>query len=353
MNEARWMRRCLELADRAAGRTSPNPLVGAVVLRAQQVVGEGWHERAGAPHAEVVALARAGAAAQGATLYVNLEPCCHQGRTPPCTDAIVRAGISRVVVGMPDPNPRVAGRGIERLRAAGVQVELSSLESDCMALNRAFTCAMTQARPLVVLKAAATLDGRIATTTGESRWITGPQAREHVHRLRDRHDAVLVGSGTALADDPRLDTRRPGGRDAVPVLLDSRLRVPPSAQVFAAGRRALVYSCAPPPADHPATVVRVEASSAGVQLQAVLADLCQRGLQSVLVEGGGEVHRAFLDAGLVDRVLLYLAPRILAGGPGWVAGPGIARLSQAWQLRLLRSEQLGEDLLLELERRDT
>jgi len=349
------MQRCIELARQARGRTAPNPMVGAVVVADGAVVGEGFHARAGEPHAEVVALREAGERAVGGTIYVNLEPCSHHGRTPPCTESILRAGVSRVVVGMSDPDARVDGRGIARLREEGLEVLVGVCEQACMELNAAFVTATRLGRPLVVLKAAATLDGRIATAGGESRWITGPRAREHVHGLRDELDAILVGSGTALADDPQLTCRLEGGRDPVPVVLDARLRVPGSARVFAsAGARALVYSAVAPPVDHPATVVQVPAApGGGVELSAVLSHLALRGVHSLLVEGGGLVHRAFLDAGLVDRVLLYLAPKIFAGGPGWVAGPGFERIAESFDLELARVIELSPDVLLELRRRDS
>ncbi len=354
MSDQRWMERCIELARQAQGRTAPNPMVGAVVVSDGAVIGEGWHTRAGQPHAEVGALASAGERARGATLYVNLEPCSHHGRTPPCTEAILRSGIARVVVGTLDPNPRVDGRGVARLREAGLEVTVGVAEASCRELNAAFLTAMQLGRPQVVLKAAASLDGRIATPTGESRWITSASARAHVHGLRDRYDAILVGSGTALADDPRLSCRLEGGRDPVPVLLDARLRVPGSARMFSAGSAALVYSTRPPPVDHPATVIQVPpAPGGGVALPAVLEHLARRGVHSLLVEGGGMIHRAFLEAGLVDRVLLYLAPRVLAGGPGWVAGPGVPRLSDSFDLELVQVTRLDPDLLLELRRRDS
>jgi len=354
VNHERWMERCIALARQAQGRTAPNPLVGAVVVRDERIIGEGWHARAGEPHAEVGALRQAGEFARGATLYVNLEPCSHHGRTPPCTEAILRAGVQRVVVGMSDPDPRVDGRGIARLRDAGIDVLAGISERACLDLNQAFVTAIRKGRPLVVLKAAATLDGRIATAGGESQWITSGAAREHVHGLRNRHDAILVGSGTALADDPRLDCRIPDGRAPIPVLLDARMRVPSTARMFASGSRALVYSASQPPVDHPATVIQVPpASDGGVDLSSVLGHLARRGVHSLLVEGGGQIHRAFLEAGLVDRVLLYLAPRILAGGPGWVAGPGVSRLADSFDLELVQVTKLEPDLLLELRRRDS
>ena len=354
MSDLRWMERCVALARQAEGRTAPNPMVGAVVVRDGRAVGEGWHARAGEPHAEVGALSQAGELARAATLYVSLEPCSHHGRTPPCTEAIIRAGIARVVVGMADPNPKVDGSGIARLREAGIEVSYPVAERACCELNLAFVTAMRRGRPLVALKAAASLDGRIATVCGQSQWITGAAAREHGHGLRDRYDAILVGSGTALADDPRLSCRLEGGRDPVPVLLDGRLRVPGTARMFTVGAPALVYSTHQPPLDHPATVIQVPpGADGGVDLQSTLAHLARRGVHSVLVEGGAAVHRSFLEAGLVDRVLLYFAPRILGGGPGWVAGPGIPRLADSFDLELVQVTKLDPDLLLELCRRDS
>ncbi len=354
MNHATWMRRCLALAGSAQGRTAPNPMVGAVVVRDGQSVAEGFHARAGEPHAEVMALQQARENARGATLYVNLEPCSHHGRTPPCTEAILRAGVAHVVIGMCDPNPTVNGRGVRRLRDSGLEVDVGTCETECRELNRAFVSAMERGRPWVVLKAAATLDGRIATEGGESRWITGPEARRHVHGLRDLHDGILVGSGTALADDPRLTCRVEGGRDPIPVLLDGRLRVPSGARMFARGAEALVYSLGRSRSDHPATIVPSSpAPAGGVLLLPVLEDLVGRGIHSLLVEGGGRVHRAFFDSGLFDSVLLYLAPRLLAGGPGWLAGPGVGSLAESFELRVVGITRLGADLLLELRRRDS
>ena len=332
-NDARFMGLALDLARRALGRTSPNPPVGAVIVQDGVVVAEGWTQPPGQAHAEPHALQaaeRAGVLLQGATMYVTLEPCCHHGRTAPCTDAVLRAGISRVVVGTVDPFPLVAGKGIAQLRAAGL--------------------AQTEGLPEVTLKAGITLDGRIASATGEARWITGPAARELSHRLRDQHDAIVVGVGTVIADDPELTTRIPGGRDAVPVVLDSLLRTPAEATVLRRGT-ALVY-CAPeaPAVQLPgATIIRVPRGPTGVDVRAVLRDLTARGLHRVLVDGGAHVHRSFLDAGMADRLELFVNARVLAGGPGFVAGPGYA-LAQAPSFQIDLVERVGDDLRLALER---
>lgn len=350
MTDAALMARALAVARRAAGRTSPNPMVGAVIARDGLVLAEGWTQPPGQDHAEPHALKQLGGRAEGATMYVTLEPCCHYGRTPPCTDAIVRSGVQRVVVGVVDPFPLVAGRGIEQLRAAGIAVDVGVREDECRRLNRGFFRAVAEGLPEVTLKAAISLDGRIASEAGESRWITGPAAREAGHRLRDAHDAVLVGVGTVLADDCALDTRVPGGRNAVPVVLDSSLRTPPTARVLHAGRRPIVI-CAEdaPPADLPADIVRVPRGAFGVDLRSALAAIVARGHHHVLVEGGGHVHRAFLDAGLVDRLELFVNGRILAGGPGMVAGPGFG-LAGAPAFRFVSAEPVGDDLQVSLER---
>lgn len=358
MNDAAWMSRALELAARARGRVSPNPMVGAVIVRDGELLAEGWHHAPGKAHGEVDALEKVGGQAPGATMYVNLEPCCHWGRTPPCTDAVLASGITRVVVAMVDPDSRVSGRGISILREQGVQVEVGLLEAEARRLNAPYLSAVDRRRPWVQLKAAATLDGRIASASGESRWITGPEARLAGHRLRDAADAILVGSGTLLADDPALTTRIPEGRDALPVVLDGALRCPPDARVLTGSLRALLLTGEDTLAS-PAGAARAAALNADVvgisrdpdgrlSLTAALAELHRRGVQSLLVEGGGRVHRAFLDAGLVDRIELFLAPRLLAGGPGWVAGPGYA-LAEAPGFKLISVEPTGDDLHLSLE----
>jgi diaminohydroxyphosphoribosylaminopyrimidine deaminase / 5-amino-6-(5-phosphoribosylamino)uracil reductase len=349
MNDVVCMSRCLALAHRARGRTTPNPVVGAVIENNGEIVGEGWHLRAGAEHAEVMALRVAGEKARGSTLYVNLEPCCHFGRTPPCTDAILKAGVRRVVTGMQDPNPLVNGQGIAQLEAAGVEVHVGVLEAECRAANEPFLMSIQHGRPLVVLKAGSSLDGYIATVAGESSWITGEDARAHAHELRNVADAVLVGARTAIADDPQLNCRMNGGRDPIPVVLDTELRVPESARMFHGSCRAIVFTAREPRSGHPAEVVRVQEGSTGLDLGAVTRELNARGVQTLLVEGGAAVHRAFLEAGIVDRIYLYLSPKILGGGRSWVGGPGLRRLADAWCMSVARTERLGDDILLVLE----
>jgi diaminohydroxyphosphoribosylaminopyrimidine deaminase/5-amino-6-(5-phosphoribosylamino)uracil reductase len=373
--DARFMGLALDLARRALGRTAPNPPVGAVIVQGGVVVAEGWTQPPGEMHAEPFALwaaERSGVDVRGATMYVTLEPCCHHGRTPPCTDALLKAGISRVVVGTVDPFPLVAGRGIAQLRAAGVEVEVGVREAECRRLMVGFIRAHTEGLPELTLKAAITLDGRIASAFGEARWITGPAARELSHRLRDQHDAIVVGIGTVLADDPALTTRIPGGRDAVPVVLDTRLRTPLPAVVLQR-RTAIIYGVRPAgdarlaQAADAAWSLRREALVAagaivaavpsrqdpvgrpGVDVVAALRDLAARGLHRVLVDGGAQVHRSFLDAGVVDRIELFVNARVLAGGPGFVAGDGY-RLAEAPSFRIDAVERVGDDLRIGLER---
>lgn len=351
------MRWALQLAAQARGRTSPNPMVGAVVVRHGEQVGWGVHKAAGEPHAEAEALARAGPLAAGATLYVNLEPCDHHGRTPPCTEAILAAGIHRVVVALEDPDPRVRGRGLRRLLHAGVQVEAGVLEEEARRLNAAYVKHRTAGLPWVTAKWAASLDGRIATRTRASRWITGPEAREYAHRLRDQHDAVLVGIGTALQDDPSLTCRLPGGRDPLRVVVDSRLRLPAHARMLREGSSPVVVATTPEA--HPERIRQLTVAGAQVWvcdpeagrvcLRDLLRRLAEHGVLSMLAEGGAEVHASLLEAGLVDRVVAFVAPVVLGGqgAPGPVAGVGVSEVSEALRLRDVRVRRLGADLCVE------
>lgn len=353
-----YIRRTFELAARARGRTSPNPLVGAVVVRDGQVVGEGFHRQAGLPHAEIEALKAAGEAARGATLYVNLEPCCHTGRTGPCTEAIIAAGIKRVVAAMADPNPLVAGKGFARLREAGIEVTVGILEKEARALNEAFIKYITTRRPFVILKTAMSLDGKIATVTGESKWITGPEARRYVHELRDSCDAILVGIGTILKDDPSLTTRLPeGGRDPVRVILDSRARTPLTARVLnqesTASTLIAVTEMAPRERVAALREAGAEVLACGpgpaVDLEVLLSALGEREITSLLVEGGSTVNASFLMQGLVDKLVWFIAPLIIggAGAIGPVGGSGVRHLARAIRLRELSIRQLGSDLCVE------
>jgi diaminohydroxyphosphoribosylaminopyrimidine deaminase / 5-amino-6-(5-phosphoribosylamino)uracil reductase len=363
------MRRALRLAARGRYRVAPNPMVGAVVVAAGEVVGSGWHRQVGGPHAEAEALAAAGTRARGATLYVTLEPCAHHGRTPPCADAVAAAGIARVVACHGDPDPRVAGRGFARLREAGIDVEVGPLAAAAARLNLRYLVAATERRPQVTLKWAMSLDGRIATATGESQWISSPRARRWALALREEHDATLVGSGTVLADDPRLD-RRLGlaGRPGLRVVLDRRLRLaawagaaPPGAprRLFTVADPLLIYTSA-------ATVAAASAAGAAGQLPeqpgnvevvtlpavepaAVLADLHARGVRSVLVEGGAEVLASFAASSLYDRVAAVCAPLLIGGreAPGPLGGAGAATLAEAPRLDHLQVLRRDSDVVVE------
>jgi diaminohydroxyphosphoribosylaminopyrimidine deaminase/5-amino-6-(5-phosphoribosylamino)uracil reductase len=354
------MRRALELAGRARGRTSPNPMVGAVLVKDGVVVGEGFHAFAGSDHAELEALREAESAAAGATLYVNLEPCCHFGRTPPCVDRIVEAGIRRVVAGCEDPNPAVSGKGLTALRAAGLTVDVGVLQEEAIRLNEAFFTYIRSGRPFVILKAAASLDGKIATQTGDSRWITGESARQHVHHIRNEVDAVLVGIGTILRDNPMLTTRLgiPDQRDPTRVIVDNLARLPLRAQVINRASTAstvLAVSDMAPRARLDALeregvqVLVVPGSPRRVSLAHLMEALGKMGFLSVMIEGGAEINASALQEGIVDKLLLFLAP-ILIGGkstPTAVGGEGIETLRQAKRLRDVRVERFGEDILIE------
>lgn len=361
-----FMARALELARLGAGHTSPNPMVGALVVSDGQVVGEGYHRQAGTPHAEVHALNAAGRAAAGATLYVSLEPCDHHGRTPPCTEAILVAGIRRVVVAVRDPNPRVAGRGSARLREAGIEVTEGVLEAEAARLNEAFFHYMTRGRPFLTMKYAMTLDGRIATATGDSRWVSGAGSRAMAHRLRSEHDAVMVGIGTVLRDDPLLTARPPdgNGRDPIRIILDSRLSLPATARVLRADSPAPTWVVATPlaPADRrqvieeaarespaPLEVITVPAAAGRVDLRALFQELGRRGLTSVLLEGGATVNAAALAAGLVQKIVCFVAPKLFGGGiaaPGPVAGQGVATPAEARYLKRVHVESIGDDAMI-------
>ena len=352
----RYMRMALRLAARARGQTDPNPMVGAVVVRAGRIVGRGYHRRAGQPHAEVFALADAGAAARGATLYVSLEPCAHTGRTPPCTEAIHKAGIRQVVAAMIDPNPLTRGRGLRWLKAHGIRTAVGILEPEARALNQAFITRMRAGRPFVTVKVAQSLDGKIATASGESRWITGPAARQWVHRLRAESDAILVGVETVLKDDPRL-TVRSGRRRRTPVkiILDSSLRTPPSARLFASASP--VWIATTPAASVQkerllqqagAEVLRLPVRFGRVDIRVLLKELARREISRLLIEGGGEVIASALQAKVVDRVIWMVAPKIIGGRDSVpvVGGKGACSLKEAIQLENFSVQRLDSDLLI-------
>lgn len=348
--DSHWMAHALRLAERGLYTTSPNPRVGCVLINEGRLVGEGWHERAGEPHAEVHALRAAGNAARGATAYVTLEPCCHHGRTPPCADALIAAGVRRVVVAMQDPNPLVVGQGLHQLRAAGIAVECGLMETSARELNIGFVSRMTHGLPWMRSKIAASLDGRTALANGVSKWITGEAARRDVQHWRARSCVVLTGAGTVLADDPQLNVRGIATtRQPLRVVLDSELRLPQQAKIL--GKGTLVYTASTDEAKQAGLrakgveIVALAGVDGQVDLSAVMKDLARRGINEVLVEAGRTLNGALLKAGLVDEMVLYLAPQLLGDAARGMAGLGeLERLQQRVDLRWQDVRHVGDDL---------
>jgi diaminohydroxyphosphoribosylaminopyrimidine deaminase/5-amino-6-(5-phosphoribosylamino)uracil reductase len=362
LGDVTHMRAALALAARGLGNTWPNPAVGCVVVQGGRVVGRGWTQPGGRPHAETEALKRAGAAARGATVYVTLEPCCHWGRTPPCTDALVAAGVARVVVAMRDPDERVNGEGLARLRAAGIAVEEGLCESEAASINLGFALRLREGRPMVTLKLATTLDGRIATAAKESRWITGPEARRAAHGLRARHDAILVGSGTVIDDDPDLTCRLPGGVPvpAPRVVADARLRVLPTARIVRTAREVpTILATIPghpeaalsPFRDAGVEVLELPPEGEGLGMRPLLSALAERGITRVLAEGGSGIAASLLREGLADRLAWFHAPSVIGGDgiPAAYALP-LPDLASAPKFRRVSVRPLGPDLFSEFER---
>jgi diaminohydroxyphosphoribosylaminopyrimidine deaminase/5-amino-6-(5-phosphoribosylamino)uracil reductase len=348
-DDERLMARALELAERGRGFVEPNPLVGAVVVRDSQVVGEGWHHRYGQAHAEVNALAEAGPRARGATVYVTLEPCCHHGKTPPCTDALLAAGVARVVAALTDPFPQVAGKGAEVLRAAGVAVEFGPGAAAARRQNAPYLKLLTTGRPYVHAKWAMTLDGKIATRTGDSKWISGEASRQRVHQLRGRMDAVIVGIDTVLADDPLLTARPPGPRTATRIVLDSHGRLPAASQlVRTAAEAPLLVATLDGLPRSAGEVLRLPKQGDHPSVAALLDELGRRRMTNVLVEGGANVLGSFFDARAVDEVHVFIAPKIVGGvaALGPVFGQGVERIADALQLAAWEFERIGDDILL-------
>lgn len=378
-----YMAQALNLAALGRSRTHPNPMVGCVIVKDGEVVGTGYHRKAGEPHAEVFALREAGEAARGATVYVTLEPCAHHGRTPPCADALVAAGVGRVVAAMVDPDPRVAGKGLARVRAAGIAAESGLMEAEARLLNRAYLKLKATARPLVILKWAMTLDGKIACASGDSRWVTGDDARAHLHQVRDQVDAILVGETTASRDDPEL-TARPAGpgplpgwaggidpgpdpgwapKDPLRIVLDSMARTDLDSRLFSPelqqrphpNKTLIAATRLASPIklkairERGADTLELPERERVVDLTALLDELGRRGIASLLVEGGARVHWSFLSQGLADYIMVYMAPKLIGGAnaPGPVAGPGLQVMAQAWAAAIRKLTIIGSDLLVE------
>jgi diaminohydroxyphosphoribosylaminopyrimidine deaminase/5-amino-6-(5-phosphoribosylamino)uracil reductase len=354
----KMMKHALSLARKGIGRTAPNPAVGCVITREGAIVGEGWHKKAGTPHAEIHALLQAGEKARNADVYVTLEPCAHFGKTPPCAEALVAAGVARVFVGMTDPNPLVCGKGLDILRAAGIEVYTGILEKECSRVNEGFIKHVTTGLPFVILKSALTLDGKTATAMGDSKWITSEKSRRYVHRLREMVDGIMVGVGTVIADDPMLTCRLRGKRkDPVRIIVDSRLRIPAGSRVLCneSGARTCI-----------ATTVRssdrvIELEKSGVEiitcredngrvdLSDMMRQLGKKGIQSILLEGGRELAGEVMRLGLIDKYMLFYAPKLVGGGDGLglFAGKGVARMEEARKLDDISITRFGDDWLVE------
>lgn len=357
--DERFMWMALDLARQGRGRTSPNPMVGAVIVQGSELVGSGYHQAAGTEHAEIIALNKAGDKARDATLYINLEPCNHHGRTGPCTEAIIKAGISRVVVAMKDPNPNVAGGGLTRLAEAGVKIKEGLLEDKAAKLNEVFVKYVTTGLPFVGVKVAMSLDGKIAAKTGESHWITGEKARQYVHRLRDHTDVIMVGIETVLKDDPRLTTRFEGGggKDPVRVVVDSTARLPLDAKVVESSSSAhtILAVTEEAPAekcraleDRGVEVIHISSKAGRVDLPSLMKILADRQYSTVLVEGGGTLNFSLLEESLIDKLFVFIAPLLIGGktSPTSFAGAGIDSLSKAWTVEDIEMKQFDRDMLL-------
>ena len=355
MTDRDYMQEALRIAANARGRTSPNPLVGAVIVKDDRIIAEGWHRQAGTPHAEVHAIRMAGQLAYGSTMYVTLEPCSHFGRTPPCTNLIVNTGIKRVFAAMSDPNPKVAGKGLQILRDAGIEVSVGLLEEEAHKLNEVFIKWVTTNRPFVTLKTAMSLDGKIATSTGQSQWITSEASRRRVHELRDIHDAIMVGIGTVLADNPSLTTRIKGGKNPIRIIVDSNARTPLNSNVVVDNQaRTIIAVTANAPTARLVSLtstgaeVIVAGDGEQVDLNILMNELAKREITSIFVEGGGTLNFSLLEAGLVDKVYAFIAPKIIGGRDSLtsVEGEGFKNLKDSITLTDIETEMIDNDILI-------
>lgn len=349
-----WMQLAIDLAAKGEGHVEPNPMVGCVLVRDGKLIGKGFHQRFGGSHAEVEAIADAGDA-RGATAYVTLEPCCHQGKTPPCSNALIEASVSRVVVAAIDPTEKVAGQGLQQLRASGIEVTVGVMEDEANQLNRPWLKLVQSGMPWVIAKWAMTLDGKLATASGSSQWISGEQSRVVVHQIRGRVDGIIVGIGTALADDPQLTARPTGPRTAARIVLDSQARLPLDSKLVSSAKAAPVIVVVAAEADSEKTkrlatrgceILELESSDQRERIEQLLLELGRREFTNVLVEGGGAIHGSFLDAGCVDEVHCFIAPKLLGGIAALspVGGEGIEDMTRAIGLNEIRIEQLGTDV---------
>ena len=373
MPEEKYMRRAIELAKKGSGHVNPNPLVGAVIVRDGEIIGEGYHECYGQLHAERNAIANAkkrGNSLEGSTIYVTLEPCCHYGKTPPCTEAIIEEKIARVVVGSDDPNPLVSGKGFQMLREKGIEVIPHFLKEECDAMNHVFFHYIRTRTPYVAMKYAMTMDGKIACYTGDSKWVTGEESRAHVQTLRNHYKGIMAGIGTVLADDPMLNCRIEGGRDPIRIITDSHLRIPMDSQlVRTAGQQPLIVACLPDADEEKAAqlqekgveVLRIpgvttaditEEQKEVISLPVLMKELGARKIDGILLEGGGQLNESALQAGIVDIIYCYIAPKIFGGAQAKtpVEGQGLTRAADAWQFNRIGMQEFGQDILLEYEK---
>jgi diaminohydroxyphosphoribosylaminopyrimidine deaminase/5-amino-6-(5-phosphoribosylamino)uracil reductase len=356
-NHEYYMHLAMNLAVRAKGKTSPNPMVGALVIKDGRIVGKGYHEKAGLPHAEVVALDEAGEKSKGASLYVTLEPCTHFGRTPPCVDRIIKSGIKEVIVGMADPNPLNNGRGINILKQHKIKVEVGFLEDKLRKINESFIKYITKRIPFITVKVAQSLDGKIATRTGDSKWITSDKSRAFSHRLRQGYDAIMVGVNTILRDNPRLDAWF-SKKQPIKIVVDSQLSTPQDANIFSLNTQVIIATLLVRPGQETenrkilakkATILEVREKAGQINLKALMKKLAQLEISNILVEGGGTLIGSLFDEGLVDKVLFFISPKIIGGKEAIssVAGGGIAQVDKSIKLKKVKLKRLGEDFLIE------
>ncbi len=359
MDDREYMHMALEYAGKGMGRTSPNPMVGAVIVKEGRVIGQGWHEKYGQPHAERHALASCTESPRGAVMYVTLEPCCHYGKQPPCVDAILDAGIRRVVIGSADPNPLVAGKGVKMLRKHGIQVTENILREECDRLNEVFFYYIQTKKPFVVMKYAMTMDGKIAAYTGSSKWITGEAARNHVQLQRNRYTAIMTGIGTVLADDPLLTCRIPEGKNPVRIICDTRLRIPLTSKVAATANQvpAIIATCSMDREKQKALedagcrIFLTDEKDGHVDLQQLMVKLGEEQIDSIMLEGGGTLNWAALECGIVQRVQAYISPKLFGGETAKtpVEGAGVSSPDHAFFLKNSTVMRIGEDFLVESE----